>query len=77
MPSQVMELHSYQGTAEIEAGGSTVYISLPLSFKSWSLSELLAGSRTQPAVVISADGDYFIGEVTGVDEDYVLTVKLS
>jgi hypothetical protein len=71
-----MELKSDKGTAEIEAGGSTVCMSLPLSFKSWSISELLAGNRTQPAVVISADGDYFIGEVTGVDEDCVLTVEL-
>lgn len=78
MPSQVMKLKSDKGTAEIEAGGSVIDIQLPLTLKGWSLVELVAGFGGRTAVVRSADGGYFIGEVTDVDEErYVITVELS
>ena len=78
MPSQVMKLNSDKSTAQIEAGESTIDIQLPLTFKGWSLVELVAGFGSQAAVVASADGGFFIGEVTGVDEGrYFLTVELT
>lgn len=78
MPSQVMKLKSDKGAAEIEADGSLIDIQLPLTLKGWSLAEMTAGFGGRTVVVRSADGAYFIGEITDVDEEkYILTVELS
>jgi hypothetical protein len=78
MPRRSIDLKSGQSTAEIEAGDGTIEIQLPLTLAGWDLASMIGDNGSYPAVVTSADGDHFIGEVTEADDDrYTVTVELS
>jgi hypothetical protein len=72
-------LHARETAAEMEddaRGDSTVAIQLPPTAVAWLVIEQSReGDRMS---VRSADGAFFIGEITEVDEDrYIITVELS
>jgi hypothetical protein len=78
MAVKVLELKSSRSTREIESldEPGLLDVQTPLTAAGWLLVDIAQAGDS--VVVTSADGDKFIGEVAGVDEDrYVITVELS
>jgi hypothetical protein len=77
MPGKITKLKSNRSTREIEAGDGTIDIQLPLTLAGWNITEMITDYGPHPVIVTSADGDYFLGEVTDADEErYTVTVEL-
>lgn len=78
MPVRALNLKSTQSAREIEAGDGTIGIRMPLTLAGWDVVALVAANGDQPAVVTSADGEYFVGRTQDADEErYVITVELT
>jgi hypothetical protein len=79
MPHQAMKIASEKSTAEIEESCEDIRVQMPLALDTWDLADALgAYGPPRPVIVESADGGFFTGTVTDIDEiTRTLLVELS